>query len=32
MALKEIRLRTYSNQEQQLKIKLNFGYNQFVWN
>ena len=32
MALKGIKLRIYPNQEQQLKIKLNFGYNRFVWN
>lgn len=31
MALKGIKLRIYPNQEQQLKIKLNFGYNRFVW-
>ena len=32
MALKGVKLRIYPNQEQQLKIKLNFGYNRFVWN
>ena len=32
MTLKGIKLRIYPNQEQQLKIKLNFGYNRFVWN
>ena len=32
MALKGIKMRIYPNQEQQLKIKLNFGYNRFVWN
>lgn len=32
MVLKGIKLRIYPNQEQQLKIKLNFGYNRFVWN
>lgn len=32
MTLKGIRLRIYPNREQQLKIKLNFGYNRFVWN
>ena len=32
MALKGTKLRIYPNQEQQLKIKLNFGYNRFVWN
>ncbi|GAX00791.1 RNA-guided endonuclease TnpB family protein [Secundilactobacillus silagei] len=32
MTLKGIKLRLYPNQEQQLKIKLNFGYNRFVWN
>lgn len=32
MSLKGIKLRIYPNQEQQLKIKLNFGYNRFVWN
>lgn len=32
MALKGIKVRIYPNKEQQLKIKLNFGYNRFVWN
>lgn len=32
MTLKGIKLRIYPNQEQQMKIKLNFGYNRFVWN
>lgn len=32
MALKGIKLRIYPHQEQRLKIKLNFGYNRFVWN
>ncbi len=32
MTYKGIKLRIYPNQEQQLKIKLNFGYNHFVWN
>lgn len=32
MTLKGIKMRIYPNQEQQLKIKLNFGYNRFVWN
>ena len=32
MTLKGIKLRIYPNREQQLKIKLNFGYNRFVWN
>ncbi|ALJ97745.1 transposase [Lactobacillus phage CL1] len=32
MTLKGIKVRIYPNQEQQLKIKLNFGYNRFVWN
>lgn len=32
MAHKGIKLRIYPNQEQQLQIKLNFGYNRFVWN
>ena len=32
MTYKGIKLRIYPNQEQQLKIKLNFGYNRFVWN
>ncbi|RHW46499.1 hypothetical protein DS832_05735 [Bombilactobacillus bombi] len=32
MTLKGIRLRIYPNKEQQLKIKLNFSYNWFVWN
>jgi len=32
MTLKGIKLRIYPNQEQQLKIKMNFGYNRFVWN
>ncbi|MCT2882625.1 transposase [Lentilactobacillus buchneri] len=32
MTLKGIKLRIYPNQEQRLKIKLNFGYNRFVWN
>ena len=32
MVLKGVKLRIYPNAEQQLKIKLNFGYNLFVWN
>ncbi|PAK87251.1 RNA-guided endonuclease TnpB family protein [Lentilactobacillus parakefiri] len=32
MVLKGIKLRIYPNAAQQLKIKLNFGYNRFVWN
>ena len=32
MVLKGIKLRIYPNSEQQLKIKMNFGYNRFVWN
>ena len=32
MVLKGIKLRIYPNAEQQLKIRLNFGYNRFVWN
>lgn len=32
MVLKGIKLRIYPNATQQLKIKLNFGYNRFVWN
>lgn len=32
MTLKGIKTRIYPNAEQQLKIKLNFGYNRFVWN
>lgn len=32
MTLKGIKARIYPNQEQRLKIKLNFGYNRFVWN
>jgi putative transposase len=32
MTLKGVKLRIYPNKEQQLKIKLNFGYNRFVWN
>jgi len=32
MALKGIKLRIYPNKEQKLSIKLNFGYNRFVWN
>ena len=32
MTCKGIKLRIYPNKEQQLKIKLNFGYNRFVWN
>ena len=32
MTLKGIKVRIYPNQEQRLKIKLNFGYNRFVWN
>lgn len=32
MTLKGIKLRIYPNREQQLKIKLTFGYNRFVWN
>ncbi|GAX03685.1 transposase [Secundilactobacillus pentosiphilus] len=32
MTYQGIKLRLYPNQDQQLKIKLNFGYNRFVWN
>jgi putative transposase len=32
MVLKGLKLRIYPNQEQRLKIQLNFGYNRFVWN
>ena len=32
MVLKGIKLRIYPSKEQQLNIKLNFGYNRFVWN
>lgn len=32
MAPKGIKLRLYPNQEQQDRIKMNFGYNRFVWN
>lgn len=32
MVLNGIRLRIYPSKEQQLRIKLNFGYNRFVWN
>ena len=32
MVLKGIKLRIYPNKEQQTSIKLNFGYNRFVWN
>lgn len=32
MTLKGVKLRIYPNLEQQMKIKLNFGYNRFVWN
>ena len=32
MVLKGIKLRIYPSKEQQLSIKLNFGYNRFVWN
>ncbi|WP_156637283.1 helix-turn-helix domain-containing protein, partial [Lentilactobacillus kisonensis] len=32
MVLAGVKLRIYPNQAQQLKIKLNFGYNRFVWN
>ena len=32
MTLKGIKLRIYPNRGQQLEIKLNFGYNRFVWN
>ncbi|WP_353948729.1 transposase [Sporolactobacillus sp. Y61] len=32
MVLKGLKLRIYPNKEQKLKIKLNFGYNRFVWN
>ncbi|KRL93323.1 RNA-guided endonuclease TnpB family protein [Levilactobacillus hammesii] len=32
MTLKGLKLRIYPNQAQQLKIKMNFGYNRFVWN
>jgi putative transposase len=30
--LKGVKLRIYPNKEQQTSIKLNFGYNRFVWN
>jgi putative transposase len=32
MTLKGVKLRIYPNKNQQLSIKLNFGYNRFVWN
>ena len=32
MVYKGVKLRIYPSWEQQLKIKLNFGYNRFVWN
>ncbi|RYL93724.1 helix-turn-helix domain-containing protein, partial [Sporolactobacillus sp. THM19-2] len=32
MVLKGLKLRIYPDKEQKLKIKLNFGYNRFVWN
>ncbi|KRL20760.1 RNA-guided endonuclease TnpB family protein [Lentilactobacillus kisonensis] len=32
MVLAGMKLRIYPNQTQQLQIKLNFGYNRFVWN
>ncbi len=32
MTYQGLKLRLYPNQEQQLKIKLNFGCNRFVWN
>lgn len=32
MVLKGIKIRIYPNTDQQLKIKLNFSYNRFVWN
>ncbi|QNO01273.1 transposase [Lactobacillus phage Lbab1] len=32
MTLKGIKLRIYPSKEQQTSIKLNFGYNRFVWN
>ncbi|GAX03912.1 transposase [Secundilactobacillus pentosiphilus] len=32
MTYQGIKLRLYPNQDQQLKIKLNFGCNRFVWN
>ena len=32
MTYKGVKLRIYPNKEQQQKIKLNFGYNRFVWN
>ena len=32
MVLKGIKLRIYPSKEQQLNIRLNFGYNRFVWN
>ncbi|WP_156637218.1 helix-turn-helix domain-containing protein, partial [Lentilactobacillus kisonensis] len=32
MVLAGVKLRIYPNQDQQLKIKQNFGYNRFVWN
>ena len=32
MTLKGVKLRIYPSREQQLKIKLNFGYNRFIWN
>ena len=30
--LKGVKLRIYPSSEQQMSIKLNFGYNRFVWN
>lgn len=32
MTLKGIKCRLYPNEEQQIKINANFGYNRFVWN
>lgn len=32
MTLKEIKVRIYPNQNQQNKIRANFGYTQFIWN
>ena len=32
MVLKATKIRIYPNLEQQLKIRMNFGYNRFVWN
>ena len=32
MVLKGIKLRIYPSKEQQTSIKINFGYNRFVWN